>query len=117
MSFLKDLFEKRKDKKYGKGHRLGDTTTPRNESAERPATASLSASYSTQSEAAKRAGEAALARQISATKPANRPTTSNASRQALKDEIESTNKEIQKAMDLKDHYFGKPVIFICYSLQ
>jgi len=27
MSFLKNLFEKRKDKKYGKGHKLGDSNT------------------------------------------------------------------------------------------
>lgn len=63
MSFLKNLFEKRKDKKYGKGHKLGDGTPsvpslPSHQElpAYRPQTSVG------QSEASRMAGEAALSR-------------------------------------------------------
>lgn len=69
MSFLKNLFEKRKDSKYGKGHKLGDKSTQQQndlliqqqqqtlaeQRAFRPQT-------SIQSDAARAAGEAALSR-------------------------------------------------------
>ena len=61
-NFLKNLFDKKKDKKYGKGHKLGDGTQPQPilqnqnyQPAYRPQTGS-------QSEASRMAGEAALAR-------------------------------------------------------
>jgi len=75
MSFFKELFEKRKDAKYGKGHKLGtsqdnnevnsnrnlNSSTPstQNVSQERPSTSQ----HLTQNEASKKAAEAALARQ------------------------------------------------------
>lgn len=72
MSFFKDFLEKRKDSKYGKGHKLGslqDTNTDTNKNSmsssvqnrveERPSTSQ----QLTQNEASKRAAEAALARQ------------------------------------------------------
>ena len=71
MSFFKDFLEKRKDSKYGKGHKLGslqDTNTETNKHStssvqnrveERPSTSQ----QLTQNEASKRAAEAALARQ------------------------------------------------------
>jgi hypothetical protein len=67
MSFFKDLFQKHKDAKYGKGHKLG--TAQENETnnsnrninpkENRPSTSQ----HLTQNEASKKAAEAALARQ------------------------------------------------------
>ena len=69
MSFLKEFFEKRKDSKYGKGHKLGTSSeeseransamaSARSAVQNRPATSQ----YMTQNEASKKAAEAALAR-------------------------------------------------------
>ena len=68
MSFLKEFFEKRKDSKYGKGHKLG--SAQENENASNIALASArnaparpsTSQYMTQNEASKKAAEAALAR-------------------------------------------------------
>lgn len=64
MSFIKNLFEKRKDKKYGKGHKLGDGSTPSTSSQYQPEqhAAYRPPSSANQSEASRMAGEAALAR-------------------------------------------------------
>jgi len=104
-NFLKNLFDKKKDKKYGKGHKLGDGTQPQPilqnqnyQPAYRPQTGS-------QSEASRMAGEAALARM---TNKNTRPTTSSYKSQVSK-EIEKSNyqdNEMKKALQLKDHYFG-----------
>ena len=63
-SFIKGLFDKRKDAKYGKGHRLGDPGASSYESnpSPRPTTSQMDRSQTAQSEAARRAGEAALLR-------------------------------------------------------
>ena len=68
MSFIKDLFNKRKDAKYGKGHKLGETPTTDNTPASQqqhrqpPAPSSSSHSSAAPSEASLRAGQAALNR-------------------------------------------------------
>ena len=68
MSFFKDLFEKRKDSKYGKGHKLGSAqdsqpsssiSQNRQRNIDRPSTSQ----QLTQNDASKKAAEAALARQ------------------------------------------------------
>jgi UBX domain-containing protein 6 len=115
MSFLKDLFKKSKDKKYGTGHRLGDTT-PRQD---QPSTSRQASGYvppqQPKSEAAIKAGEAALQRLENAKNP-SRPTTAAARQVAkeLKQETEAAKKELDKEFDkalrLKDHYFGKPQV-------
>ncbi len=67
MSFLKNLFEKRKDKKYGKGHKLGDSNTAQpsyqqqNQQQQQASTHRPQTSIN-QSEASRMAGEAALSR-------------------------------------------------------
>lgn len=106
MSFIKNLFEKRKDKKYGKGHKLGDgteqqSTTPRNNN-EPVYRAQTSVN---QSEASRMAGEAALARM---TNKNTRPSTSYKSQ--LSKEAEKLNlqdNEMKKALAMKEHYFGQ----------
>lgn len=65
MSFLKNLFGNKKDK-YGKGHRLGDPSTPRYEppapQPNRPHTANTERPSQQTSDASRAAGQAALAR-------------------------------------------------------
>jgi hypothetical protein len=65
MSFLKNLFEKRKDKKYGKGYKLGDSSSsssssnlPQNNIREN----TIHNFQNQNDDAARRAGAAALAR-------------------------------------------------------
>ena len=60
-SFFKELFEKRKDMKYGKGYKLGDST-PRPETAQAANPTANRPQPSNPTEAARRAGEAALQR-------------------------------------------------------
>jgi UBX domain-containing protein 6 len=109
MSFLKDLFQKSKNKKYGKGHRLGDANTPAAEPSSTPRTSNYTPMpQQPKSEAAIKAGEAALQRLQSAKNP--RPAPSAAARQLSKElqqQTESLNKELDKALKLKDHYFGQ----------
>ncbi len=70
MSFLKNLFEKRKDKKYGKGHKLGDGSTLSQPAYQQQQQLDQQPQASTyrpqtsmnQSEASRLAGEAALSR-------------------------------------------------------
>lgn len=109
MSFLKDLFEKRKDKKYGKGHRLGETPTqqPSFSSSSTPRPSSSSQQNVPRSDAAQKAAEAALQR----LENSKRPSTSAVKRQVSKEvrqEAEAKNQELEKALKLKEHYFGKP---------
>lgn len=61
-NFLKNLFEKKKDKKYGKGHKLGDgnSSQPIQQNQNYPAYKPQASG--SQSEASRMAGEAALAR-------------------------------------------------------
>ena len=71
MSFIKKLFEKRKDIKYGKGHKLGDSSTPSTSQhhsviTEQPAYQPQTSV--SQSEASRLAGEAALARMTNSKK-------------------------------------------------
>ena len=101
MSFLKNLFEKTKDHKYGKGHRLGDTSEAKKIQSSEPI------SLKSNNEAAQKAAEAALQRMQSTSNSTPRPSTSNSS--AKKETLEQNN-EMKKAIELKDHYFGKPVI-------
>ena len=116
MSFLKELFGKSKDKKYGKGHRLGDALS----SATRPSSGSSSTNSNAttsrrappaKSEAAMKAGEAALQRLENAKQPR---AVSAISRQVAKEIKEDANKqerhskELEQALKLKEHYFGKP---------
>ena len=76
MSFIKELLEKRKDKKYGKGHRLGASSDPshenRNAQSSSQAVASEFANQTPRSEAALMAGKAALERFEQQNKPSNR---------------------------------------------
>jgi len=76
MSFIKELFEKRKDKKYGKGHRLGASSDPshenRNAQSSSQAVASEFANQTPRSEAALMAGKAALERFEQQNKPSNK---------------------------------------------
>ncbi|CAF0764119.1 unnamed protein product [Brachionus calyciflorus] len=95
-SFLKDLIAKHKDKKYGKGHRLGDTPTQQAPSYNLNSNHIAKPSTSSQSDAARRAGEAALQRLQNTNKPV-RPVSS----------VKHTDNELEKALALKDHYFGK----------
>lgn len=110
MSFIKNLFEKRKDKKYGKGHKLGDGSTPitqRSDYQEQPVYRPQTSQNP--SEASRMAGEAALARMNNKNA---RPTTSTYKSQLSK-ELEKSNlkeAEMKKAMALKDHYFGQRTV-------
>ena len=66
-SFLKNLFEKRKDKKYGKGHKLGDSNTAQQAASYQERHEEYTENVNRiepacQSEASKRAGEAAINR-------------------------------------------------------
>ena len=62
MSFLKNLFEKRKDKKYGKGHKLGDGNSAQPEYHQSQESTYQPQTSINQSEASRMAGEAALSR-------------------------------------------------------
>ena len=98
-SFIKNLISKHKEKKHGKGHRLGDTPTVSITTCRAPNNSSQSVG-ATKSEAARLAGEAALQRLQNLNKSAShrRPTTATSS---------SSKIEIEKASALKEHYFGK----------
>lgn len=102
MSFLKKIFERKKDHKYGKGHRLGNAS----ESApqRRPETATTPISLQSNNEAALKAAEAAMQRLSKSTTP--RPRSSKS---AVPNEMSEEEKELEKALELKEHYFGKPV--------
>ena len=113
MSFLKKLFDKvtSDDSKYGKGHRLGDSREEerrRREAAaaaaastesQRPKTSNLSRPNN--NEAAQAAGQAALARlqQKKGNNIIQRQTSQI-------DEEKRRLEEIEKAEQLKEHYFG-----------
>jgi UBX domain-containing protein 6 len=112
MSFLKDLFEKRKDKKYGKGHKLGSTSdqpvisnSPR---IDQPA--NQTPRQAAFSDAAQKAGEAALQRLANAhNKNTARPSTPRYVDKE-REEQDKLNKELDEALKLKEHYFGKPTV-------
>ena len=66
-SFLKSLFEKRKDKKYGKGHQLGDSNATQQIASYQARHDEYAENVNRiepacQSDASKRAGEAAMNR-------------------------------------------------------
>lgn len=108
MSFIKNLFEKRKDKKYGKGHKLGDGSTPSTSSQYQPEqhAAYRPPSSANQSEASRMAGEAALARMTN--KNAPKPTSSYKSQVSKEaDRMNQTDAEMKKALAMKEHYFGQ----------
>lgn len=110
MSFLKNIFEKRKDSKYGKGHRLGDATQQSDGSGtSRGQTQQPVVSLRSNNEAAMKAAEAAMQRLQSKN---NTPrASSSAARSSIQSELAQDDKELKKALELKDHYFGKPVKF------
>ena len=111
MSFLKNIFEKRKDSKYGKGHRLGDATHQSDGAAttSRGQTQAPVVSLRSNNEAAMKAAEAAMQRfQNKSTTPR---ASSSAARSSIQSELAQDDKELKKALELKDHYFGKPVKF------
>ena len=67
MSFFKKLFDSRKDSKYGKGHKLGDKSTQHEaqlsqHSQPTPVSVNQPQTSNVQTEAARAAGQAALAR-------------------------------------------------------
>lgn len=98
-SFIKNLISKHKEKKYGKGHRLGDTPTVPSTACSAPNNISQPPGCS-KSEAARLAGEAALQRLQNLNKPVTqrRPTTATS---------HSSKNDLEKAFALKEHYFGK----------
>lgn len=105
-SFIKGLFEKRKDAKYGKGHRLGDPApSPRPSASQETERAPP-----VQTEAARRAGEAALLRlQQQNQKPSARSEQlqkSSAASSSSDTGAKALEDEMRKAQQLKDHYFG-----------
>jgi hypothetical protein len=112
MSFIKQLFEKRKEKKYGKGHKLGSVPTDNSPyqhqsiagaaAIERPMTA-----RSQPTEASQMAGQAALMR-IQQQQNPSRPKTAatNKLSNEMKDSLKLQDKEMEKALELKNHYFG-----------
>lgn len=104
MSFLKKIFEKHKDSKYGKGHRLGDAQPSPESPVHGTKKNEEPVSLGSNNEAAQKAGEAALMRLQSKTAP--RPSNSKTS---MRSEVSDENKEMKKALELKEHYFGKPV--------
>lgn len=107
-SFIKNLIAKHKEKKYGKGHRLGDTPSQPAPTSRVPATSSQNVS-SSKSEAARLAGEAALQRLQNSNKPARpRPVTAGP---------QHSKTEMDKAIALKDHYFGHQEIVDNVSLR
>jgi hypothetical protein len=67
MSFFKKLFESRKDSKYGKGYKLGDKSTQQEAQISQhsqaiPVSVNRPQTSNVQTEAARAAGQAALAR-------------------------------------------------------
>lgn len=65
MSFFKNLFDKRKDSKYGKGHKLGDKASHEAELQNQQAKLAQTAVHrpqTSQTDAARAAGQAALSR-------------------------------------------------------
>jgi hypothetical protein len=121
MSFIKQLFEKRKEKKYGKGHKLGSLPTDNSSyqhqsisgaAALPPNERSMNA-RSQPTEASQMAGQAALMRLQQQQNP-SRPKTAAAANQIaneMKSSLKLQEKEIEKAMDLKNHYFGDKKVF------
>lgn len=112
-SFIKGLFEKKKDIKYGKGHKLGDAVQAEQENEARMRAlreqqmqqhSSKPKSSAYQNEAARKAGEAALSRiqQQSQKAKVEKPTASNKADK----ELNELEKEMHKALELKEHYFG-----------
>lgn len=104
MSFLKNLFEKRKDSKYGKGHRLGDAK-PAEGMNRRGVPEAAPVSFRSNNEAAMKAAEAAMQRM----QTKNNPQRPSSSRATVQSELAHDDKELKKALELKEHYFGKPV--------
>ncbi len=107
MSFLKEIFEKRKDKKYGKGHKLGSTPTehqsiaPTMSQNQRPMS-----SREQPSEASQMAGQAALLRLQQQQNPVRPKTSTNQLAKEMKESLDLKEKEYEKAIGLKNHYFG-----------
>lgn len=105
MSFLKKIFESSKSKKkQEKGHRLGDAT----ESTVPRQLPVAPVSLSSNNEAALKAASAALQRVQSKTNP--NMTRPSSSRAAVQNEMSTDERELQRALELKEHYFGKAVI-------
>jgi len=107
-SFLKNLFEKRKDKKYGKGHKLGDSNTAQQAASYQERHEEYTENVNRiepacQSEASKRAGEAAINRLNTRN---TRPTSSNKSQLIQEKSNTIKENELQKVLMLKEHYFG-----------
>jgi UBX domain-containing protein 6 len=114
MSFFKDLFDKdkRKDAKYGKGHKLGSSQeNSSSASTSRQADHHEPPQQHFQSEASKRAAEAALARS-QAPKSANAHSKSALTSKLNQVQLEESSlqrestTELDKALKLKDHYFN-----------
>lgn len=110
MSFLKNLFEKHKDSKYGKGHRLGDAKQQASEpsTSRGAAQAQPAVSLRSNNEAAMKAAEAAMQRMQA---KSTTPRVNSAARAAAQSQLDQDDKEMKKALELKEHYFGKPVSF------
>ena len=123
MSFIKQLFEKRKEKKYGKGHKLGSAPSDNSPyqhqsiaaaSIDRPMTA-----RSQPTEASQMAGQAAMMRLHQQQNP-SRPKTAAANQLAneMKGSLKIQEKEMEKALELKNHYFvDKKVLYMNFSLK
>ena len=113
MSFLKELFEKRKEKKYGKGQKLGSTPTDySNYASNQQADQRPASSRVQQSEASQLAGQAALQRLQQLQNPVKpRPTTAiNRLANEMSDNLKVKEKEYEKAIELKNHYFGDKTV-------
>lgn len=113
MSFLKSIFEKRKkeSKKYGTGHRLGDA----NEAAAMTSRAAQQQqqqpiSLRSNNEAALKAAEAAMQRLQTKNSPRTNTTSLATAKSLTQSELSNEDKELKKALELKEHYFGKPVV-------
>jgi len=120
-SFIKNLFDKKKEKKqnrkYGEGHKLGSAatyySTPSPQTS-RPQSSTSPSSQVTSSEASQRAGQAAVQRleaqqhaaQNAAKQRKMASLAKNMAMQDLNKEKEVKDKETTKALELKKHYFG-----------
>lgn len=109
MSFIKKLLEKRKDMKYGPGHKLSDGKADQQQQYGNMAASrdQHQMACSSNNEAALKAAEAAMQRFNVRNPPPKSAIQRQLSREAAQSRLE--NEEIQKALKLKEHYFGQPV--------
>jgi UBX domain-containing protein 6 len=128
MAFLKKFFDKviNDDDKYGKGHRLGDAKAAelqqKRQQEERAAAiahqqAIQGQSSRTQSEAAQAAGQAAVARLYQRQQSASSSKQSQLMRKQIEKDYDRQDKELEKAKQLKDHYFGNNEVVIDQPVQ